>query len=168
MKRGTLAILIRRRSHQGHVSIMNVQLPAPKPIRHGVDRAEIDHIERTQGKHIRHAGIEDRLEPRRPARQNPANDHVRNLGRRDVENAPDQPGFNELLHGVSACPRGMENQAVEPLPFECFPHPGDTRCGYAEHRHPHGRFADGSRSGKAHHPRHGRCCVAQHLAAKRS
>ena len=53
---------------------MDVELPASKPLGDRLDRAEIDHVERTEGKDIGNPRLEDRIEPRRPARQDAADD----------------------------------------------------------------------------------------------
>ena len=46
------AILVSGCSHERHVGVMNVKLPPSKLLRHRIDCAEIDHIERAQGKDI--------------------------------------------------------------------------------------------------------------------
>ena len=68
----------------------------------------------------------------RAGRQDAADHLVGHLGRRDVQDAADQAGFHELLHGTSAGARRVEDEAVEALGFK----------GLADGRHAWGRDAE--------------------------
>ncbi len=114
---------------------MDVQLSPAKLLGNALDRAEIDHVERTDGKHIRNLRLENRIETRRTARQHAPHNLIRDLGGRDVEHPLDQPGLDQLFHCLAARPRGVEHQAVEPPRLERFTHRRDTRSRHAEHRH---------------------------------
>ena len=53
-------VLRRRGAHQRHLRVVDVEKPSLELLRHGVARAEIDHVERADRAEIRHAGADHR------------------------------------------------------------------------------------------------------------
>ena len=137
---GTAAILVGGGSHQCDLGVVDVEQAVPESFGHGVEGAEVDHVEGTEREHERDLGIENGLEAAWSARQDAADDLVGDFGRRDVENALNQPGLDEFLHGLAAGAGGVKHQAVEAAGFERFPDRRHAGRGDAEHGHAERRF----------------------------
>ena len=78
-----------------------------------VARAEVHHVERAAGADIGQARADDRAEAVLGRGKDAADQHVGDLGRRQVENAGEQAGIAERLHRAAAGAGGVEHQAVE-------------------------------------------------------
>ena len=87
IQRPIAVVLPRRRAHQRHLRIVRVEEPALVSGRHGVGRAEIDHVDRADRADIGHPRADDRAEAVVVRGEHAAHQHVGDLGRRDVDDA---------------------------------------------------------------------------------
>ena len=119
---------------------------------------------RTDREHVGNPGLEYGLESEWSAGQDAADDLVGDFGRRDVENALNQPGLDELLHRLAAGAGRVKNQAIEAAGFQCFPNRRHARRCDAEHGHAERRFFVDVLGLVLDHPGHGSRGVAEHAA----
>ena len=78
--------------------------------RHGVARAEVDHVQRAERDDLRDAGAPDRLQAVGPGREDAADEVVGQLGRRDVERADQEAAGGQRLEGLPARAGGVEDE----------------------------------------------------------
>ena len=93
------------------------------------------------GADIGQAGLDRRAEAVLVGGKDAADQHVRDLGRRDVEEAGQQAGIAERLHRPAAGAGGMEDQAVE-VALEPLRDGLDAGRGHAEHGDADGRAGE--------------------------
>jgi hypothetical protein len=113
---------------------VDVELAIAERFRHGRHRPEVDHIQRAQAEHIGNPRVEDRIKTVRPAGKDPADQVVGNLGGGNVQNAADQTGLDQFLHGLAAGAGGVKDQAIVAARLERLADGRDARRGHAEHR----------------------------------
>ena len=92
--------------------LCDVQVPQPVALRHGVERAEIHHVERAARADPRHLRADDGAEAVLAGAQHAAQQVVADLGRREVEHARDQAAVDQLFHRLAAGAGGVEHEAV--------------------------------------------------------
>src|ERR687895_296173 len=123
--------------HERHRRVVHVEVAVLELRRHGVARAEVDHVERAERHDLRHAGAPGGLEPGRPGRQHAAHEVVAQLGRRDVEHAGQEPAVHERLHGLAAGAGRVEDKHLVALLLERLARGCDAGRRYPEHRGRH-------------------------------
>jgi len=65
-------VLVRSRPHQGDLRIVDMEAPGTEPLRDGLHRTKVHHVERAEAQHIRHSRLQDRLEAIGPAGEDAA------------------------------------------------------------------------------------------------
>jgi hypothetical protein len=126
--------LLWRRAHQGHGLVVLVDVALPELRRHGLDGAEVHHVERADGHDLRNA-----LPPRRRQAIGPCGEHaadhfVTPLGRGHIDDARNIAVGNQPLHRPPARAGRVKDQHVEPRRLELLTHHGHARRRHAEHR----------------------------------
>jgi hypothetical protein len=97
-----LGALAGRGAHQRHRRVVHVE-PAPgEPLGDRLPRPEVHHVQRPRADHLRDAAPARRLEPVGAGAEHPADQLVGELGGGQVEDAGEQAGRGEALHGPAA------------------------------------------------------------------
>ena len=91
-------------------------------LRHGLDRAEIDHVEGADRKDVGNLRPEDRLEAARSARQDAADHLIGDLGGGDVEDPLDEPGLTSFSIAWPPVPVAWNTRQSKPRRLERFTH----------------------------------------------
>ena len=84
------AVLVAGRAHQRDVRIMDDEFAAAEFLRHRFARAEIDHVERADRADIGECSADRRAKAVGIGREHPADDHVGDFGRGEVDEARQQ------------------------------------------------------------------------------
>ena len=113
---------------------MFIQIAAAVLLGYGVQRAEINHVESTDGNNLRHTACACRLKPVRTCVQNAAEKLVAPFGRSDVKNPLDKSGVYERFHRPAARASGMEHKHLIALFLKICLRGLDAGGGHAEHR----------------------------------
>src|SRR5206468_5551601 len=90
--------LLRRGPHQRHLRIVNVEPSPSVAFRNRIGRTEIDHIERAGRADIWHSATDNRTEAVFAGRKHTAYQIVADLRSREVDDAGQLPGVDQLLH----------------------------------------------------------------------
>ena len=151
-----LRALLRRGAHQRDARVVHVEAPVRELLGHGVARAEVDHVQRTERDDLRHAAPAGGLEPVRSGGQHAADQVVGQLRRRQVEDAGDQPGLDQALHRPAAGAGRVEDEHLVAAALQLLPRRGDRRRGDAEHggRDDAARLRRGRPAARGDHARH--------------
>ena len=136
-----LGTLLGRRPHQGDGGVVDVDVAAFELRRQRLARAEVDHVERAERDHLRQSELARRLQPVRPCRQHAADEVVRELGRRQVEDAGEKAAAGQRLHRQTARTGGVEHEHLVPQLLEPLARPRHRRSRDPEHRRPNQRGA---------------------------
>ena len=126
--------LVRGRAHQRDRVVVFVQRPGAKALGHGLDGAEVHHVERADRHDLRNPRPSCRPESIRPGAEHATYDLVAPLGGRHVHDAGDIAVVDQPLHGATASARRVEDEHVEPGALQALAHGGHGRCGHTEHR----------------------------------
>ena len=112
IQRPMRVVLVRRGAHQRDLRIVLMEQPALVARRHGVGRAEIDHVERADRADIGNARADDRAEAVFGRRKHAAHQQVADFGGRDVDHALELTAIDQLLHRLAADAGRVEHEAV--------------------------------------------------------
>ncbi len=129
-----LGALLGRRAHQRHRRVVHVEIARLELRRHGLARAEVHHVERAERHDLRHARCARRLQPVGACGEHAADELVRELRRRRVEHAGEEPVAHERLERLSACARRVEHEHLVAELLETLARARHARRRDAEHR----------------------------------
>ena len=101
---------------------------------HRLARAEVDHVERAERDHLRQPELAGRLQPVGAGGEHAADQLVRQLGRRQVEDAGEEAAARERLHRLPARAGGVEDEHLVAELLQPLARPGHRRGRHAEHR----------------------------------
>ena len=147
IRRPSSAISSRRRAHQRDRRVVDVEVAVLELGRHGVARAEVDHVQRPERDDLRQAGAPHRLQAIGAGGEDAADQVVGELGRGGVERADQEAAGGERLEGLPARPGGVEDEHLVAELLQALARGRDARRGDAEHRRPHQRALAGALAG---------------------
>ena len=96
--------------------------------------AEVDHVERAEGDDLRQPELAGRLQPVGAGGEHTADQLVRQLGRRQVEDAGEEAAARERLHRLPARAGGVEDEHLVAELLQPLARPGHAGRGHSEHR----------------------------------
>ena len=124
MHRPIVDALVRGRAHQRDRVVVFVQRPGAIALGHGLDGAEVHHVERADRHDLRNPRPSCRPEPIRPGAEHATYDLVAPLGGRHVHDAADIAVVDQSLHGATASARRVEDEHFEPGALQALAHGG--------------------------------------------
>ena len=89
---------------------MHVEVSLRELLRHRLERAEVDHVERAEGDDLRKPELSGRLEPIGAGREDAADEVVRELRRRDVEDTREEAASRQRLERLAARARRVKDE----------------------------------------------------------
>src|SRR5207244_5827035 len=122
-------------AHQRYLRIVHVQIPLPELFGDGILTPEVHHVQRADRSDIRHLGTRERHKAILGTGADAADQEIRNLGRRYVNDSRQEATIDQLFHRLPANPGRMEYEAFV-VALQCCAYLVDARRGHAEHGEP--------------------------------
>ena len=94
---------------------------------------DIHHVERADGHDLRDAALARRSQSVGPRREEPADELVRQLGRREVEDTHEHPARGRCFESTATAPRRMDDDDFVAVLLQPRSRAFDARCRDAEH-----------------------------------